>query len=170
MARVRRKDFPDFDNTAEDLELFMKGLPSYVANTALNFYKDSFERQGYIDKTYNKWKPRKASKRRDSRPGRAILIDTGRLRRSLDFRLNRTSRGFEITFISDVPYAKVHNEGINKSIAVRAHSRKIYGKTTQVKSHKRNMRIDQRMFMGRSAFLENRIEMHLERALDQIFS
>ncbi len=47
-------------------------------------------------------------KRKDKkRPGRAILMNRGRLRNSI----RGTIQGDTIVFGTDVPYAKIHNEG-----------------------------------------------------------
>lgn len=71
----------------------------------LDEFDRNFERQGFFaDST---WKPRKRLDK--NRRQRAILIKSGRLRNSLNARINY-GRG-EVVFTSSLPYAKVHNEG-----------------------------------------------------------
>ena len=60
----------------------------------------NFERQGFFSEA---WQRRKSP----TRPGGSILIDTGKLRRSIHSRSTDNS----ITFYSDLPYAEIHNDG-----------------------------------------------------------
>jgi phage gpG-like protein len=90
---------------------FLKTLDQMVpvmGNDALNHFKDSFQNQGFTNETTEKWKPRRRPDRK--RPGRAILIDTGRLRRSL--RYSRLKQ-YTVQIQSNVPYANRHNEGLD---------------------------------------------------------
>ncbi len=84
-----------------------KVIPEGSATIAVNWFKDSFRKQGFTDKGFRRWKKRKPGAPRDR--GRAILTDTGRLRRSI--RKERVT--YRRTIISTrVPYAIYHNEGI----------------------------------------------------------
>lgn len=60
----------------------------------------NFERQAFFGEA---WQRRKSP----TRPGGHILVDTGRLRRSIRSRTTENS----ITFFTDEPYAAVHNDG-----------------------------------------------------------
>lgn len=60
----------------------------------------NFERQAFFSE---KWERRKTP----IRPGRAILVDTGKLRQSIRSQSTDTS----IRFFSDLPYASIHNDG-----------------------------------------------------------
>ena len=60
----------------------------------------NFERQAFFSEA---WQRRKSP----TRPGGSILIDTGRLRRSVSSRTTENS----ITFYTDLPYAAIHNDG-----------------------------------------------------------
>lgn len=89
---------------------FLKALDQMVpvmGNEALNHFKDSFPNQGFTNESTEKWKPRKRPDRK--RPGRAILIDTGRLRRSLRY---YRAKKYTAGIASNVPYANRHNEGL----------------------------------------------------------
>lgn len=63
-------------------------------------FDKNFERQGFFSE---KWQRRKSP----MRPGGAILVDTGGLRRSIRSRSDSES----ITFFTSLPYAAIHNEG-----------------------------------------------------------
>lgn len=60
----------------------------------------NFERQGFFS---HRWARRKGP----MRPGGAILVDTGHLRRSVESRTD----GDSVRFFSTLPYASIHNEG-----------------------------------------------------------
>lgn len=60
----------------------------------------NFERQAFFSEA---WQRRKSP----TRPGGSILIDTGRLRRSVSSRTTENS----ITFYTDLSYAAIHNDG-----------------------------------------------------------
>ena len=96
-------------------------LPLVLGNAAVNWVKDSFTQQGWRGSTFEGWK----AVRNEKRKGAAILIKTGRLRRSIRIvKMNASS----VSIGSDVPYAEVHNDGFNGSVNVSAHSRNKYGK------------------------------------------
>lgn len=61
----------------------------------------NFEREAFFSEA---WQRRKSPIRGD---GRAILTDTGQLRRSIRSRTTENS----ITFFTDLPYAEIHNDG-----------------------------------------------------------
>lgn len=64
-------------------------------------FKTNFERQAFFSEA---WERRKSPIRNE---GRAILIDTGQLRRSISSRVTENS----IVFYTDLPYAAIHNDG-----------------------------------------------------------
>lgn len=164
--------------------------PGMLGNEAVNFFTNSFRQQGWLGNSFTPWRARKASKwgKKDKRKGRAILIDSGRLRRSI--RIVSNTRGIVIIG-TDVPYAKAHNEGMSLGLiqTVRAHKRRItklgitgrktlktrtrieFGRvdngSTMVKSHKRriNQRIPQRQFMGNSPYLTAKLNRILQAEL-----
>ena len=74
-----------------------------AAATVETHYKGSFRKGGYADG--NKWKKRHAD---NQDPGRATLVKSGDLRRSLKARVVGKRA---IVLSSDVPYAQIHNEG-----------------------------------------------------------
>lgn len=162
---------------SKELKQLENNLPRKLGNIAVNFYKDSFRRQGFIENTsVEKWKPRQqraVKGRRVFRPG-ATLVKSGRLRRSI--KVTRLGPGFaEIG--TDVPYARAHNEGetINQSITITPKMRKFFWamyfstkdtkyKMMALKRGKihRTVKMPKRQFMGLSNFLEKRFEKNLE--------
>jgi len=81
-----------------------------IGNEAKNFFVASFRKQGFDDRNVQPWKPRK---KEGKRKGRAILVDSGDLRRSIVREpANKTQLSVKIS--TDLPYAKVHNEGTSK--------------------------------------------------------
>ena len=83
------------------------GLMKAIGNIAVNEAKENFRRQGYMDRSLKPWKPRK---KRDE--GRAILVKSGALRRSIrrisvsNKRVTIGSKG------KPAVYAGVHNAGL----------------------------------------------------------
>lgn len=82
-----------------------------IGNEAKNFFVNSFRLQGFEDVNVQKWKPRKKQTKRNI--GRAILVDSGDLRRSI-IRQPVNKANLSVKISTDLVYAKVHNEGIGK--------------------------------------------------------
>ncbi len=156
---------------------FKRNFPNMVGALAVSFYKESFRRAGFIDDAgLEKWEARK---KEGKRKGRAILVDSGRTRRSI--RVLRTIPGL-VAVGTDVPYAQAHNEGakITSTASIGQHTRKAYTRKVKkkkqtvsaatVKAHSRKMNttIPQRRFIGSSAFLNRRITMQLNYKITNI--
>jgi phage gpG-like protein len=157
--------------------------PAMLGNDAVNFFLDNFKRQGWLGNRLEPWKKRKRNKKR---PGRAILVDSGRLRRSI--RITSIHAG-TVTIGTDVPYAKAHNEGFRGVVNVKAHTRGKYakskvgtGKLTKkgkermktvtsktgegtVKAHTRKVNMPRRQFMGSSPYLTKQLQRRLQAEL-----
>jgi phage gpG-like protein len=156
-------------------------LPILAGNEAVNFVLDNFRKGGFLGHSFQPWRKRKNPNKWGQKPkrdGRALLVDTGRLRRSIRItKLNADS----VTIGTDVPYAKAHNEGLNigQIQTVKAHTRKKMGVATissikikksrntavqtgsiQVKEHTRKIvqKIPARKFMGKSPYLDNKLK------------
>lgn len=166
----------------------MKSLPRLVGNEVVNFAKDNFRRQGFLGPSFEPWPKRKTVTKWGKTPrnnGRALLIDTGALRRGT--RVVQADWN-EVKVGNAVPYAKAHNEGARVKVVqtVRQHRRKrkdkngfgaIAGKVNKrgtaqkvkfgqtssgvsfVKEHKRTvqMRLTKRKFLGNSPYLTRNI-------------
>lgn len=146
----------------EKLRLFntvsqaISAIPQLVATEAVNFSKARFVQQNWIDTNTEPWRKRRTSRSSKARNSGAILVDSGRLKRSIKKILVSSSI---VVIGTDVPYAQANNDGYRGSVAVKAHKRKsMLGKTYDVKSHNKKVNIPKRRFVGQSAVLNNRIE------------
>ena len=83
-----------------------------AAEISVNFFKDNFKRQGFLDRNVKKWKKRK----KKSTTKRAILVKSGKLRKSISVRKMNANRGRAVIGIlgSAGVYAGFHNFGAGK--------------------------------------------------------
>jgi phage gpG-like protein len=141
-------------------------LPDTAKRHAVAHFNNSFREQGFTDRALVKWPARSGNK--DT--GRALLIKSGRLRRSIQ---GRTEPGRVIIESLDVPYAEIHNKGGRVSLTqrVKEHSRRRKGNTHTVSAHSRRMNytMPQRQFMGESYVLYSRIEKEISTAIKKAF-
>lgn len=163
-------------------------FPVIAANIAVNFFQDSFKKQAWVDRSATRWVKRKDQSRKNK--GRAILVLTGRLKRSI--RVKRATWSM-VQVSSDVPYAKAHNEGVKgiqyvkpgKRQATRkarvkgsygklgdeikkSRSNRILGARTNTKAFARKQNIPKRQFMGNSNALNNKIDREFARRIMKI--
>ena len=151
------------------LQKALNSLPTVLVNEAVNWTKDNFSRQGFPTESFQSWPPRKDNKKS---AGRAILVKTGRLKRSV--RMISTGP-LRATFGTEVPYARAQNDGFHGMVTVATHQRNKIGtikmstgKSNQkfktkktivgrgtVKSHQRNMNLPRRRFIGNSPVLRS---------------
>lgn len=115
-----------FNNLNSRFKSRLLTLPIKVGDTAILYTKQRFAQANWIDHRVESWRPRKAVTKwgkTKRNKGRALLVDTGRLRRSIRI-MGKTSSS--VTIGSDVPYASVHNDGFRGSVSqrVKAHTRK----------------------------------------------
>lgn len=147
-----------FNRIVSEYIKFRDDLPKVLGQEAVNFAKDNFRKQGFQDAGIDKWKPRSAGSPRNK--GRAILVDTGRLKRSVAvLRITRS----EAWIGSDTTYARIHNEGgrIQATQNVRAHTRtNRTGASSRVRAHTRKIDITmpRRRFIGSSIELRRRFQ------------
>lgn len=178
-------ELSEFFAIMDRVERAINTIPARAGVLAVNFSKDRFRQQAWVDATTQPWPKRKVSGwGRRERKGRAILVDTGRLRRSI--RVVMVS-GTRVVVGVYVPYAKAHNEGFRGTVTQRvsAYSYSRYGtekrgtgvysvktrrenlkavrvKTgeVKVKAHTRTIhqRIPKRQFIGQSAVLDRNLQ------------
>ena len=168
-------------------------LPLQMATEAKNFFVGSFQRQGWDDGLgLKRWQPRADEswrrKKKGRRGNRAILVKTGRLRRSIKI---RSAIFQKIVIATGVDYAAAHNYGYKGTVSVRSHTRRRYGRekeeyTTKtgkqsyrrkkvvkssytVRQHTRKMNLPQRQFMGDSPMLDRKLNKVIERHLEYLF-
>ncbi len=154
----------------QKLQRAVQKLPTVLVNEAVNWTKGNFDRQGFPGKTFEPWPKRKPGTKNDA--GRAILVKTGRLKRSI----RKISTGpLSASFGTDVPYAKAHNNGFVGTVNVRQYQRAKLGKIKvstgksgkpfrtkktitgmgSVKAHQRHMKLPRRRFIGYSPVLQS---------------
>lgn len=126
--------------------------PEIIGTEAVNFFQESFQNEGFTDKTLQKWKEVKRrlnarSGERKAAASRPILTgETGELADSITYHI----QGTDAVISSDKPYAKAHNEGTDN--AGRNH----------------NVSIPQRRFVGPSETLDQTIMDIIEADIDRI--
>lgn len=172
----------------EGFRKYQAKIPRIAGGKAVSFFKENFRRQGWVyDGKMQRWKARSPNAKRNS--GRAILVDSGRLRRSI--RVLYTS-DFAVEIGTDVPYANAHNEGATisgqfnvaayrrKGYKVKKHKRKIKGKMVSIPAHsvsaaqvsqhskQMNITIEKRQFIGESPDVIKSVERELFRELDNL--
>ncbi len=168
----------DFIKQLNNAAKAMDNIPVKAGAEAVRFFKNSWREQAWIDTRVELWKKRQNESKKNK--GRGILIQSGRLRRSI--RVAYRS-GNIIVIATDVPYARAHNEGFKGTVTVKAHKRNqytekkvgtgVYSIRTRkerkkrvkevtgqisVKSHTRKMKLPKRQFMGESHYLSKRFE------------
>lgn len=133
-------------------------FPTKAGKIALRFVNGNFRAQGFQGRSFKKWKSNKR--------GGTILVKTGKLRAATYY----TTQVGQATVQNHMPYAKVHNEGFNGTLSIKAHTRNKYSKTkigtgkftkkgkerqktvtmktgqSNVKAHSRKVNIAQRQF------------------------
>jgi phage gpG-like protein len=137
-----------------------------IGNEAKNHFVNSFRLQGFEDKTVEKWKPRKkkeakgrGSKKsaaeagtvRSVKAGRAILVKSGDLRRSIR-REPVNKAAMKVTIATDLVYARIHNEGLMG---------KAWGKAP--------FKMPKRQFIGGSFTLNTKVKKTITKSLDRLF-
>ena len=88
-----------------------------IKGEAANFVTENFEKEGFQNGGLQKWKPRKkpetvnegTRKSDGSKAGRALLKQTGKLKRQAT---HPKVVGNHVDFVFTMPYAEVHNEGL----------------------------------------------------------
>lgn len=102
---------------SEESERFLNNdAPVIMGKTAVDFFTESFQNEGFTDVSLEPWKEvkrRQNPKVTGARAIRAILTgDTGDLGMSIEH--EKTDNG-EVTVRSDKTYSKAHNEGTNNA-------------------------------------------------------
>ena len=108
---------PDFEGIAAEA---IDKARRYAMVYCLNYFKDSFRKQGFTDHSFDAWEKRVSP---DYRPGGALLISTSFLLESIKV-LSGNKR--QIVFGSYAPYAGLHNEGGTVQIKITVKSRKYF--------------------------------------------
>lgn len=168
----------------EKVAAMLRRLPGKVAVVAENFSKERFRESAWKDQAAHPWRGRARDTTKDQ--GRAILVKSGALRRSI----KATARGMSVIISSHLPYAEAHNEGFSGTVtdtvgshSRKSHKRKAYTRSdgrhvgaVQVKEHtvgsftrKRNMNLAGRRFIGHSATLNKEVTALINADIDKAF-
>jgi len=170
-----------FVRLVDNISRAIDRLPNRVANEAVNFSKQRFVDQNWLDTSPQPWKKRSEKRwKRDTRPGRGILVDKAVLKRSVRKIISSPTL---IIIGTDVPYAEIHNDGGRftahqtvgsygrKAYQVKEHTRTRAGRTEEVRAHnvsastvrsfKRTIHVNmpRRRFLGPSAALNQELEV-----------
>lgn len=158
----------NFDKILRRYRTLQNRLPEIIGVEGVAFALDNFRAQGFVDGATFPWKKRRRGAPRNS--GRAILIDKGRLVRSV--RVTKTT-ATQAWIGSDLPYAAIHNEGgqVTGTASVRQHTRRRGRSTHSVSAHTRkvNFRMPRRRFIGPSVTLSARINRKIKLELLKVF-
>lgn len=147
----------------KELESRFKGvlvrLPAIAGNEVVNFALDNFKKQGFLGNSFQPWAKRKTFGswgKANSREGRALLVKTGQLRRSIRVTSITTN---SVTVGSNVPYAKTHNEGLRLGFiqTVKPFTRK-NGQSVKQHSRRIDQRIPARPFLADSPYLTAKLK------------
>lgn len=174
-----------FERLAARAKTVLRKLPLIAGNRGKNFFQDRFRDQAWYDQTFSPWKKRKETAERNK--GRAILTDSGTLKRSISV-LQADWDNVIVGIPSSSPaakYAAAHNWGFTGTVSVHPYIRiasrkvgtkalklkgrqmrvriggkkiKIQGASHGVKMHSRKMNIPQRQFIGNSALLNRLLQ------------
>lgn len=140
MAKSRFNNAAKMQRQKEQLERELSKFVRAMGVEAKNHFVASFRNQGFTDRRLERWQRR----RNNSDPGRAILVKSGNLRRSI--RVLSTSIN-EVTVGSMLPYAEIHNNG----------------------GQLRRGRMPRRQFIGESYQLNKRLQKMLDRTIKNVF-
>ena len=170
------------NNEAKKIERFIRGYedlkkkaPRIVGGLAVSHFKTNFRRQGFQDRgSIKPWK-----KRRSGADGRAVLTQSGRLKRSI--RIERILGGTVVISAGKElkgDYAKTHNEGedITPTPAMRRYFWAKYFASDKKDVFYKYMalapviRIPKRQFIGDSTDLKNDIEEELFSRITTLFN
>lgn len=169
-----------FARIEKKLATTLRDLPSLIGEEVVNFTLDNFQDQGWNGDSLEPWKPRKnptAWGKKDD-PSRALLVKTGKLRRSIRVSKLEESSVTITAGGADVPYARVHNEGFSGEVVqhVQEFERRTKNlKNVKVKAHTRRFmqHIPKRQFLGgteQSSVLRSRIRDVARKEFQKIFN
>lgn len=159
-------------------------LPLVLGKEAVNFFKDNFRKGGWEgDNGNEQWQNRKPDIDGRAR-SRRTLIKSGNLRRSI--RIATTTYN-SVTIATNLPYAKIHNEGGTIVQKPTWRQRMFFSHRSNQAEESRNrsaanawaamstakkltIPIPKRQFMGNSKALDERIEKRIIAHLKQLFT
>lgn len=102
----------DFDRINANIKKMANDLPRRAARAMLNQSKEAFRAEAWTDGGTKPWASRKRPNKADRATGRkrALLVDSGNLKRSLNIK-KKTLREIRVGSYG-IPYASRHNQGL----------------------------------------------------------
>lgn len=168
-----------FDKIQERLASTLRALPAIIGEEAVNFSIEAFDKEQWTGNSTDRWAKRKNPTKwgKADETDRALLVKTGKLKRSIRVTRILNDRVWIGAGGADVPYAHAHNYGFKGTVNqnVNAFTRKMKnGKTITVSAHSRKIlqNIPKRQFIGGekdSPYLKARIRRVVLLELKQIF-
>jgi phage gpG-like protein len=191
---MAKRDGFNFDLLMEKMKSSKPKLLTTLEVQATDHFVGSWKKKGWVDRGLEQWrevkrrqpgtKAYKAAKK--AARTRAILVQSGRLRRSFYTRIKRMDI---VQIANSAPYAQVHNEGARGTAYVKPHSRYVksgeYAGTgifstktrrekkvqleakQNVRGYSRRVNIPQRQFMGHSHQLEQQQIRAIQRWINE---
>ncbi|MEO8589422.1 MAG: phage virion morphogenesis protein [Flavobacteriales bacterium] len=158
------KQFPHpFSGMAGRYRRFRRDLPRIASVMALNEFKGNFRRQGFRTRAGNveKWAPRKRLAN-----GRAILIQTGRLRRAL-----KAAPTYQFArVVNNTPYAAIHNRGGRIKGEMQALSSNLRSKMARMRPSGQPAMMPARPYMMGTKPLVDDISKEILTGLGEVFN
>lgn len=144
---MKNNFFKKINEVQKRIPELTKRLPGIAKVEGLRFIADNFKKEGFEEKpgSYKKWKKKKAS------GNKKVLVGEkrgGKLKRS--WQQASKASGTKAEFTSELPYAAVHNEGLQA------------GKPP-------GFIMPQRQMIGESEALDQRIEKKFDELADKAF-
>lgn len=172
----------DIEKSIERFKKLKPLLPKILGNMALNHFLQAFRDEGFTDNAFSPWEKRKRKNAADIRTGRsrALLVDSGALRRSLRVK----NANFQATRIGSygLEYASIHNRGgtthpsvTDKMRAFMFHQFKqtgdpIFLNIALTKKSTLDVKIPKRQFIGKSKKLNKRISDRIQKEIKEVFN
>lgn len=151
MAKTAQQVFSIIQNKLANT---LRALPAIIGEEAVNFSLENFDMEAWNGASIKNWVKRKNTSwnRKNDDQGRALLVKTGKLKRSIRITKMLNDRVWVGAGGPDVPYAKAHNFGFEGMVKqeVKPFTRRTKKGKAQVKGHTRTVyqNIPQRQFIG----------------------
>lgn len=150
---------------------FNAAVPNIVAETAVEFFQDTFKKQAWDGVPWQPLSPKYAAKK--TRGKGRILRSSGAMQSTIRPSIV-TARRVRITAGNEqVKYARVHNEGlrVKGTYKVKSFVNRNFmgtGRAVKVKTHTRtvNYQMPRRRFMGHSKYLNQLLINRLTKAFE----
>lgn len=149
------KHFEDF---LRDYTLIRRKLPRMFGIEIVNLFKENFDKEGFIDKPFRKWK-------KSAFNNGKTLTKTRRLRKGIHLKTVQQKK-VVISVDSNIKYAKIHNEGGKIEITPKMR-RLFWAKFSETGDErykwmaltkKKHIEIPQRQFIGNSKAIPIRLD------------